>query len=71
MEFLEYLDRTEVEIIKIIEKAGYKTEENNHLCLLSDDYVGFLDKRKKIMQRLQALEKNKRQRNSARGRRQS
>ena len=49
MEFLEYLDRTEIEIIKIIEKAGYKTEENTSLCFLSDDYVGFLDKKKKVM----------------------
>jgi len=47
MEFLEYLDRTEVEIIKVVEKAGYKTKENTKLCLLSVDYVGFLDKRNK------------------------
>ena len=49
MEFLDYLDRTEVEIIRIVEKAGYTIEENTPLCLLSDDYVGFLDKRKKII----------------------
>ena len=49
MEFLEYLDRTEVEIIKIIEKAGYKTQENTTLCQLSNDYVGFLNKRKKLI----------------------
>ncbi len=49
MEFLEYLDRTEIEIIKIIEEAGYKTEENASMCLISDDYVGFLDKRKKVI----------------------
>ena len=47
MEFIEYLDRTEVEIIKIIEKAGYKTAENTKLCLLSENYVGFLNRRKK------------------------
>ena len=47
MDFIEYLDRTEVAIIKIVEQAGYKTKENTQLCLLSDDYVGFLDKRKK------------------------
>ena len=47
MEFLEYLDRTEVEIIKIIEMAGYRTAENTKLCLLSEDYVGFFDRRKK------------------------
>ena len=49
MEFIEYLDRTEVEILKIVEKVGYKTEENTTLCLISDDYVGFLDKRKKTI----------------------
>ena len=49
MEFLEYLDRTEVEIIKIIEKAGYKTQENTTLCQLSNDYVGFLNKRNKLI----------------------
>ena len=47
MEFIYFLDRTEVEIIKIVEKAGYKTAENTKLCLLSKNYVGFLNKRKK------------------------
>tara|TARA_Y100001968_G_scaffold218056_1_gene200718 strand:- start:170 stop:628 length:459 start_codon:yes stop_codon:yes gene_type:complete len=49
MEFLEYLGRTEVEIIKIVKEVGYKTEENTKLCLLSDDYVGFLDKKNKVI----------------------
>ena len=49
MEFMEYLDRTEVEIIKIVEKVGYKTKENTSLCLLSNEYVGFLDKIKKVI----------------------
>ena len=47
MEFMEFLDRTEIEIIKMVEKAGYKTAENTKLCLLSENYVGFLNKRKK------------------------
>ncbi|WP_269610254.1 serine hydroxymethyltransferase [Prochlorococcus marinus] len=47
MEFIDFLDRTEVEIIKIIEKAGYKTAENTKLCLLSESYVGFFDRKKK------------------------
>ena len=47
MELLEFIDRTVVEIIRMIEKAGYKTAENTKLCLLSENYVGFLDKRKK------------------------
>tara|TARA_B100001250_G_scaffold147739_1_gene126527 strand:+ start:64 stop:561 length:498 start_codon:yes stop_codon:yes gene_type:complete len=47
MEFIEFLDRTEVEIIKMVEKAGYKTAENTKTCLLSENYVGFLNRRKK------------------------
>tara|TARA_B100000945_G_C20207838_1_gene514631 strand:- start:98 stop:595 length:498 start_codon:yes stop_codon:yes gene_type:complete len=47
MEFLEFLDRTELEIIRIVEKAGYKMVENTKLCSLSENYIGFLDKRKK------------------------
>ena len=49
MEYLGYLDRIEVEIIRIVEKAGYNIEENTSLCLLSDDYVGFLEKRRKVI----------------------
>ena len=49
MDFIEFLDKSEVEIIKIVEQVGYRTEENTSLCLLSDDYVGFLNKRKKII----------------------
>ena len=47
MEFIEFLDRTEVEIIKIIKMAGYRTAEDTKLCLLSENYVGFFDKRRK------------------------
>ncbi len=47
MEFIEFLDKAELEIIKIVEQAGYKTEENTKLCLLGENYVGFLNKRKK------------------------
>ena len=43
MEFIEFINRTEVEIIRIIEKAGYKTAENTKLCLLGDNYVGFFN----------------------------
>jgi len=49
MEFLAYLDRIELEIIKTVEEAGYKTKENTSLCLSSDNYVGFLDKRNKVI----------------------
>ena len=47
MEFIEFLDTAELEILKIVEKAGYKTEENTKLCSLGQNYVGFLNKRKK------------------------
>ena len=47
MEFIEFLDRTEVEIIKMVEEAGYKTKENTKLCLLSQNFVGFLNKKNK------------------------
>tara|TARA_B100000214_G_C23887896_1_gene590357 strand:- start:424 stop:882 length:459 start_codon:yes stop_codon:yes gene_type:complete len=47
MEFIDFLDRTEIEIIKMVEKAGYQTAENTKLCLLSENYVGFLNRSKK------------------------
>tara|TARA_B100000945_G_scaffold270520_1_gene231849 strand:- start:66 stop:524 length:459 start_codon:yes stop_codon:yes gene_type:complete len=47
MEFIEFLDRIEVEIINMVEQAGYKTAENSKLCLLGENYVGFFNKRTK------------------------
>ncbi len=47
VDFIEFIDRTEVEIIRIIEKAGYKTAENTKLCLLGENYVGFFNSIKK------------------------
>ena len=49
MEFVDFLDKKEIEIIKIVEQAGYKVEENKPLCLVSNNYVGFLNKRKKVL----------------------
>ena len=49
MEFVDFLDKKEIEIIKIVEQAGYKIEENKPLCLVSNKYVGFLNKRKKVL----------------------
>ncbi|WP_413682491.1 serine hydroxymethyltransferase [Prochlorococcus sp. MIT 1011] len=49
MEFVDFLDKKEIEIIKIVEQAGYKIEENKSLCLISNNYVGFLNKRKKVL----------------------
>tara|TARA_Y100001968_G_scaffold62801_1_gene53535 strand:+ start:206 stop:664 length:459 start_codon:yes stop_codon:yes gene_type:complete len=47
MEFIEFLGKTETEIIKIIEIAGYRTSENTRLCFQNENNVGFLDRRKK------------------------
>ena len=41
------VDKEELKIISIVEKAGYKTEENDPLCLLSERYVGYLKKKQK------------------------
>ena len=49
MEFVDFLDKKEIEIIKIVEQAGYEIEENKPLCLVSNNYVGFLNKRKKVL----------------------
>ena len=49
MEFIEYLDKTEIEIMNMLETVGYRIEENKSLCLLSDNYVGFLKKREKLV----------------------
>ena len=47
MEFIEFLDRVDIEIMRMVEKAGYSIEENTSLCLLSKKYAGFLNKREK------------------------
>ena len=49
MEFVDFLDKKEIEIIRLVEQAGYKIEENKPLCLVSNNYVGFLNKRKKVL----------------------
>ena len=49
MEFEYFLDSAELEIIKTIEQAGYQVEENTEPCLVSNDYVGFLKKKQKII----------------------
>ena len=47
MEFIAFLDEKEVEIVRIIEKAGYSLEENSPLCLKGKEYVGFMMRKKK------------------------
>ena len=49
MEFIQFLDLVEIEIIRMVEQAGYSTEENTSLCLLSEKYAGFLKKKEKTM----------------------
>ena len=49
MEFIEFLSREEIEIIRMVEQAGYSTEENTSLCLLSEKYAGFLKKKEKTI----------------------
>ena len=47
MEFIQFLDKTEVEIIRMVERAGYKTTEDTKLCLTGENYVGFFNRKKK------------------------
>ena len=47
MEFVLFLDKIEIEIIRLVEQAGYSIEENTNLCFLGGNYVGFLKKKQK------------------------
>ena len=49
MEYIDFLNIAEIEIIQILEKAGYKIEENEKLCLLGTKYVGFFKKKEKTI----------------------
>ena len=49
MEFIQFLDREGIEILRMVEQAGYSTEENTSECLLGEKYVGFLKKRQKTI----------------------
>tara|TARA_Y100001968_G_C19326696_1_gene702141 strand:+ start:395 stop:853 length:459 start_codon:yes stop_codon:yes gene_type:complete len=49
MEFIQFLDRVEMEIIRLVEKAGYSIEENTPVCLINEKYVGFLKKKQKTI----------------------
>ncbi len=49
MEFIQFLDREGIEILRMIEQAGYSIEENTSICLLGKSYAGFLKKRQKII----------------------
>ena len=41
MEFIQFLDREGIEILRMVEQAGYSTEENTSECLLGEKYVVF------------------------------
>ena len=45
MEFVQYLDREGIELLRMVEQSGYSTEENKSLCLLGEEYVGVLKKK--------------------------
>jgi hypothetical protein len=47
MEFIQFLDRLEIEIVRMVEQVGYSIEENSSLCFLSQKYAGFLKKEEK------------------------
>jgi len=50
MEFIAFLDKVEIEIIRLVEKAGYSLEENTMLCFRGKSYKGFvMNKKKKII----------------------
>ena len=47
MDFIAFLDKLEIEIIRLVKESGYSVEENTDLCLKGKNYVGFLNKRQK------------------------
>ncbi len=49
MEFIQFLNREGIEILRMVEQAGYSIEENTSECLLGEKYVGFLKKRQKTI----------------------
>ncbi len=49
MEFIQFLDRLEIEILRMVEQVGYSIEEDSSICLLSEKYAGFLKKEEKTI----------------------
>ncbi len=49
MEFIQFLRPIEIQIIRIVENAGYKIEENSYLCKASKNYIGFFIKKTKTI----------------------
>ena len=49
MEFIQFLDRVEIEIISIVKQAGYSIKENTPLCKIGNENIGFLKKKQKTI----------------------
>ena len=49
MDFVDFLNTKEQEILSLIYQAKYSAEENTPLCLLGKKYFGFLKKKQKIV----------------------
>ena len=49
MDFIEFLNTREREILALIYKAQYSVEEKTPLCLLGKKYFGFLKKKQKTV----------------------
>ncbi len=49
MEFLLFLAAKEKEILNLINKAEFSVEENTPLCLISNNFVGFVKKRQRTV----------------------
>ncbi len=47
MEFLLFLNTNEKEILSLIYKANFSVEENTPLCLLGENFFGFLKRKQK------------------------
>ncbi len=47
MEFLTFLNAREIEILELLYKADYSVEENTPLCLIGEEFVGFLKRRQR------------------------
>ena len=48
-EFLPFLNAPEKKILKIAEEINYGIEENTPLCLLGENFFGFLKKKQKVV----------------------
>ncbi len=47
LELILFLNSPEKEILDLVQKANYVVEENSPLCLIGENFFGFLDKSKR------------------------